>query len=336
LTQFRDELVRGAVFIDPDGWREGLIWLIEGKIGDGLDQVVGRKMFTLYHPTVGEPIEELPPGIFLDFEAPPQPISAPGHVASLLDKRGDVISWSITNLIEPYRRELAEKRAREVGIVERYLRESFDVLIARSDGLLMDYEAKQAQGRDMRVKILEEERRNDNLRRRRQERLSRTERERQVMLTEPRILGVAAIVPQADTTGAARPSRPSMRRDDEVEQAAIAYVMAYETRHNRASEDRSGSKLPYDIYSKGPEGEIRYIEVKGRAGEGGVELSEREWLTAENYGPNYWLYIVTNAMTRPQLHQIQDPTSRLQSENIVKRTRYFVPPESWQQVAFQE
>ncbi|MBN1310353.1 MAG: DUF3883 domain-containing protein, partial [Anaerolineae bacterium] len=214
-------------------------------------------------------------------------------------------------------------------IIERYLRESFDVLIARSDGLLMGYEHKQTQGKDMRIKITEEERRNSDLRRRKDERLARAEREQVISLEEPRILGVAATLPAGEVQP--RPGgSTSMRRDDEVERAAIAFVLAYETDQGRDAEDLSEQKLPYDIISREAGGDIRYIEVKGRAGIGVVELGEREWLTAENLGESYWLYAVMNATTRPRLHILRDPVHNLSPDSVVKHTRYRVSPSGWQ------
>ncbi len=331
LTRFRDDLDRGAVFVDPDGQREGLIWLVEGRINDGLGNIVGQKLFALYQPAHGGSIEELPPSIFLDYEAPADPIVAPDILAALLTGRGNVIGWSITHLLEPYLHELSERRTREVGIVRRYLRESFDVLIARSDGLLMGYEAKQTAGRDMRMKIMEEERRNDDLRRRKTDRLARAEREQMLMLDEPRVVGVAAVLPVVEQR-----ADPAMRRDDEVERAAIAAVLDYEAKRGWEAKDLSVQKLPYDVRSQGPDGAIRYIEVKGRADVGGVELSEREWLTAENYGLNYWLYIVTHARTNPHVHIIQDPAHTLPAEGVIKRARYHVTVEGWQQIVENE
>jgi len=40
-----------------------------------------------------------------------------------------------------------------------------------------------------------------------------------------------------------------------------------------------------DLLSRGPEGEMRYVEVKGRASIGAVELSANEWLKAEQSLP---------------------------------------------------
>src|SRR5690606_19509249 len=232
--------------------------------------------------------------------------------------------------LSPYRQQIETRRSGEIEIVRRYLRESFDVLIARSDGMLMDYEHKQSSGKDMRIKINEEERRNADLRRRKHDRLMRAEREAMVSLSEPRIVGMAAIIPaqpQPKARGA------DMHRDDEVERAAIAYVMDYERQQGREPEDQSLLKLPYDIRSVENDGDTRYIEVKGRAGIGGVEVSEREWLTAENLGEDYWLYIVSDAKTNPTLTIIRDPARTLPTAEIVKRTRYHIPAETWQNAA---
>ncbi|MBN1311944.1 MAG: DEAD/DEAH box helicase, partial [Anaerolineae bacterium] len=59
LERFRGTLERGAVFIDPDGKREGLVWLVEGTISDGQGMVIGQKLFALYQPADGSEIEPL-------------------------------------------------------------------------------------------------------------------------------------------------------------------------------------------------------------------------------------------------------------------------------------
>jgi hypothetical protein len=124
-----------------------------------------------------------------------------------------------------------------------------------------------------------------------------------------------------------------MRRSDEVEAAAMAQAIAYEEARGWQVEDVSAEARGYDLLSTGPAGEIRYIEVKGRAGEGAVELSANEWLKAEQLGKDYWLYIVTNALISPSLHMVQDPAHRLNREEVVAQVRYRVREEGWQRVA---
>jgi len=52
---------------------------------------------------------------------------------------------------------------------------------------------------------------------------------------------------------------------------------------------------------------MRFIEVKGRAGVGEVALSSNEYKTAERLKNDYWLYVVFNCATKPEVHVIQDP-----------------------------
>ena len=77
---------------------------------------------------------------------------------------------------------------------------------------------------------------------------------------------------------------PPMRRSDEVEAAAMDRALGYEQSRGWEVEDVSAGASGYDVLSRGPKGEVRYIEVKGRAGVGAVEISENEWLKAEQLG----------------------------------------------------
>ena len=73
----------------------------------------------------------------------------------------------------------------------------------------------------------------------------------------------------------------------------------------------------FDLRSCRPAGanagaEDRAIEVKGRAGSGGVEVSENEWAAACNLRARYWLYVVFDCATaRPRLIRIRDPFGSL-------------------------
>lgn len=77
----------------------------------------------------------------------------------------------------------------------------------------------------------------------------------------------------------------------------------------------------------------RYIEVKGRAGEGGVALTPNEWIKAQRFGKNYWLYVVINCKTQPQLFLIQDPASKLAPREEVSVVRYMVGQGDWKKAA---
>ena len=80
------------------------------------------------------------------------------------------------------------------------------------------------------------------------------------------------------------------------------------------------------------EGNIRYIEVKTRAKAGNIALTQNEWFKAMRFGDDYYLYVVFNAATKPQLHIIQNPAKNLNPEEKIEIVRYVVPLEQIKEV----
>jgi superfamily II DNA or RNA helicase len=365
LARYCPDLAAGAFLRDPEDKAAGMYWLLQGNVEDGLGRAAGRRLFTIYQPLDGGPLRAVSPGRLLDFEPPPSvragPQSSPNtssHVtagqqsgktsaesdtrvvaepfASLLTMAEDIEEWSLDHVLEPYLAELQVERAHETGIIRDYLRRSFDTLIARSQGKLMEYEQRAARGIDMGLSIQDERRHLDDLRRRQATRAAEVEREALLALGAPEILGVAAVMTVNDAgRSTLRTGERPMRRSDLVEEAAMAYAVAHETGRGWAVEDVSAQSPGYDLLSRGPTGEVRYIEVKGRAGVGAVELSANEWLKAEQLGEAYWLYIVTDALTSPGLHVVQDPAHRLAREEVMPQVRYRVAQQGWRRVAEQ-
>jgi hypothetical protein len=52
--------------------------------------------------------------------------------------------------------------------------------------------------------------------------------------------------------------------------------------------------------------EVRFIEVKGRAGAGVIARSDNEYRTAVRLKADYWLYAVFNCGGTPQLHAVEN------------------------------
>lgn len=76
-----------------------------------------------------------------------------------------------------------------------------------------------------------------------------------------------------------------------VENAAIAFVLAYEATHGRPSHDTRGTGAATDVA-----GDMRTIEVKAY---GGSARGQDLWLESRQVdeartNPNFWLYIVDN------------------------------------------
>jgi len=70
--------------------------------------------------------------------------------------------------------------------------------------------------------------------------------------------------------------------------------------------------MGYDLRSHRPDGNVLYIEVKGRAGLNQIQMTENEWRQAANHRDKYWLYTVYHCETQtPQLHRVPDPFGTL-------------------------
>ena len=110
---------------------------------------------------------------------------------------------------------------------------------------------------------------------------------------------------------------------EEVEKRAMEVAMDYERRAGRSPEDVSRYEH-YDIRSVDPKtGEVRYIEVKGRAdADLRIELTEAEFEVAKRLRDKYWLYIVYNIKQSPQLLAIRNPAESVRWREVgTKRYR---------------
>ncbi|GAG10531.1 unnamed protein product, partial [marine sediment metagenome] len=99
----------------------------------------------------------------------------------------------------------------------------------------------------------------------------------------------------------------------------------FEVDNGRTPEDVSAENLGFDIRSRDKLGNVRYIEVKARAGAEAVALTQNEWFKAKRFQNDYYLYAVMNAATRPQLYVVQNPAENLQPEEKVEVVRYVIP-----------
>lgn len=108
----------------------------------------------------------------------------------------------------------------------------------------------------------------------------------------------------------------------DAEAIAIKTAIDYECQRNAEIKDVSNPsfKKGFDLQSRHPNGEVRYIEVKGRTGIASVELTANEWRQAANHRDRYWLYVVYHCDTaEPRLYRCQDPFGNL----IAKATGSF-------------
>ncbi len=130
-----------------------------------------------------------------------------------------------------------------------------------------------------------------------------------------RFLAHALVVP-------ARDSDAIERYDARVEETAVRIAAGWERERGSTVRDVSTpaaahlAGLPdwpgFDLLATPPDGDVRNIEVKGRAAQSAVQLELNEWKQALHLGERYWLYVVFHCATpTPRLVRVRDPFRRL-------------------------
>jgi hypothetical protein len=123
-----------------------------------------------------------------------------------------------------------------------------------------------------------------------------------------------------------------MVSDPEIERLAVAAAIRHEEARGWVVESVESENRGFDLISRRPHAEdpktfveVRFIEVKGRAGVGVIALSENEYRTAQRLKGDYWLYAVFNCAATPELHAVQDP-ARLGWQPVMAVEHYQLQP----------
>src|SRR6266849_3445961 len=183
----------------------------------------------------------------------------------------------------------------------------------------------QGAGLEGRMQMLED--RLDELNTRLEQRRAELQQEQQCTISNIQHLGSAWVLPHPEReTSVGR----KMVSDPEIEKMAVQAAIAYEEARGWQVQSVEQENRGFDLISRKPHPEdpqtaieVRFIEVKGRATVGEIALSSNEYKTAERLKKDYWLYVVFNCGSTPQIHIVQDPV-RLGWEPIVQIEHYHV------------
>jgi hypothetical protein len=190
-------------------------------------------------------------------------------------------------------------------------------LINRQQNQIFDLAARQDAGQDVSLAMQQAEQRLEDLDHRLTRRITELDSEGQIAIADVLHLASAVVLPHPNGEVARR-----MVSDPEIERIAMDAVLSYERSRGWDPEDVSADNRGFDIRSQfRATGEVRFIEVKGRAGRGEVGLSSNEYATSCRLGADYWLYVVFECSNRPELLLVQDP-SRLNPEPVMSIAHY--------------
>jgi len=321
---YSQHAAKGALFTDPEGKYDGYIWFVESEIKDGKGETAGKRIFSAYQDGRNN-FSLINPAIIWDLK----PVSArdekienmPGNETV---NTGAVLSFIVQYGIEDYKKEIAARRERDAEIKKKYGIKSLEYMILDSDAKIMEYETRRGKGENIPEATIQNEQRKKEELTRKQERLKKeVEQEVHLLPDEPKIISVIKVVPEV--------IKKEMTGDREIELIGMKLAIEYEKIQSRFPEDVSAQNLGFDIRSSDSQGNCRYIEVKSKAHEGSVALTPNEWLMAQRLKEEYWLYIVVNAVEKPELYLINNPADKLKPSEEIDIVRYVI--KNWQEKA---
>ena len=309
--KFNNSLREGACFKDPDGRFDGIIVFYEGEIQDGTKEIADKKLFSFYLPQDGDTVELINPVVIWDFEEH-TPISEPVSIADFQTK----VEQKLYPLLEEERLKIEKERQRQVNIREKYALVSLNQLIAKLESEFDELNDRKASGMDVRLAIHNKSVEKDRYEEAKAKLKEICRNEVTLSISTPTFAGAIRVKPATIEN-----VLPTNRQ--EIEQIGMDVVIQHEKARGCSSvEDVSKNNLGFDIRSTTPDGKIRCIEVKARSNKGSVVLTPNEWFQANQLKDDYFLYVVLNARTQPELHIIQNPAERVTDVERITEVRY--------------
>ena len=236
----------------------------------------------------------------------------------------EAIAWLQQSVLVPFLEEVRSERQAEVERVAEHVELSLTELLARADqeiGKAQESIERGEQGAEGR--LAQAEARHEELQARRQRRRKQLQQERALTLQAVERLTSVLVLPHPERES---PEVRRLRPNLQTEAIAMQVVIDHERSQGREVYDVHEQNLGYDVTSLDlRSGELRLIEVKGLAdATGTILLTPNERRVAEDRRDCYWLYVVTNCATAPQLQEpIKDP-ARFPWHEVTKVAHYWL------------
>jgi superfamily II DNA or RNA helicase len=321
----RDDLKRGAVFHDLQANAPVRIEAFGASVKDGRGNTVSRRLFIVQVEVPGT-ITIRQPSYLAELAFAPIGTSVPSDAC--ITDRARVEQALVEKALNPFLEEIASQRALEVDTIARHLEISLGELIHRANMSLAELANRRIEGENipgLEGNIAQAEAHLDELNNCLEGRRAELAMERHLAIGDIEHLGCAWVLPHPQRTS---PSIAPMVRDEEMERIAVQEAIRHETERGWVIESVEKDNRGFDIISRKPHPhddktftDVRFIEVKGCAAVGEVALSDNEYKTAERLKKDYWLYVVFNCGTKPELHLIHEP-SRLGWQPVVQVAHY--------------
>ena len=323
----QEDLANGAVFYDLQAALPYHLDVFGAEIRDGRGRTLHRRLFVVQALPDGA-LAVRQPTVFLDLSLAPTGTPLPPGL-SLPDAdaaEARLYGEALVPLLDKVREEREIETNRVASHVERSLNAVINrVQIQFAELIEQKDRGSEESGLDGRIRIFED--RLDDLNNRLESRRNELLKERECAVAGIRHVGAAWVLPHPDReTPAIRP----MVSDPEIERIAVNTAIAHEEARGWTVQSVESENRGFDLISRRPHPEdpntaveVRFIEVKGRAGVGEVALTNNEYKTAERLGHDYWLYVVFHCAAEPELHAVRDP-ARMEWRPVVRVEHYLL------------
>jgi SNF2 family DNA or RNA helicase len=313
---YENELKKGSVFEDPSCKYNGIVWFFEGEVKDGTGNIAGKKIMAIYDD--GKNLESINPAIVWDLIPIDEPDKSFSIDKNQLQERKNKAKRFSIKILEDYQKEISKERERQKEIKTKYGLKSLEYLIEELVEEILKLEERKEKGEKIDLVRTNKKERKKQYEEAKQKLEKEIEQEATLAISDPKFLSAIYIKPSSSESD-------DMVGSEEIEKIGMNIVMEYEKSQGREPEDVSKENLGYDIRSKG-KNEIRYIEVKTRKDEGSIALTLNEKNYAERFKEQYWLYVVYNAVSNPELLIINNPAEKLKMEEK-KEVRFIITSE---------
>jgi len=327
LENWGPVMERGAILVDPSNGSDKprLLFYLENAIEDGLarqseDETEGiaSKEYHFVEMLEGDEMRTAGYAPYLDFE----PLEAVVEDEAIREQLRDEleVNWvpdnweeraqhfAVQELVPDHLERVKRKRIPRIEKIEDSVTKRLRDEIMHWDQQLQERrEEAQREGKDIERATKRPRERLEKLKARRDERLDELKAQKQLSASRPKIVGGALVAPQAHledvledeldvATEATDTDEPPRQVEDTEtsELAAMEAVMAKERELGNEPTDVSDRRgIGYDIESKTPEGEFRFIEVKARHPKAdNVTVTKNEVVAALNAPGSFRLAIV--------------------------------------------
>jgi len=327
LKETAQDLQHGAIFYDLQRTQPARLDVYSAVFQDGRGNKLHERLYVV-QTELDCSLSIKQPTIFLDLIPAKDVSDFPSDID--LPDRPQLEQFLIETELNGFLAEMQQERNKEIQTISNHMEISLLAIIDRLQiqyGELFDKKESGSEETGLDGRLKQAEDRLDELNERLDRRRVELQQERNCTISSIEPKGRAWVLPHPDRN---TPDLAPMVSSAEIEKIAVDAVIAYEEAQGWQVESVESENRGFDLVSRKLHPEdpktaiaVKFIEVKGRSQVGQVALTDNEYRTAERLKGDYWLYVVFNCATQPEVQAIQNPID-LGWEAVVKVQHYII------------